>query len=94
MTLASSFAILALSIGLVAGGHVRFVFFPEVEGDNVLAKFFDRNGPKGWYSQPCTSRALQSLNSVRPSTCSSASAMGMGSPIALGRDTTTPSSSS
>ncbi len=51
-----------------------------IHGDTVLAKFFDRNGPSGWYSQAWMSRALQSLNSVSPNTCSSALAIGIGSP--------------
>ncbi|MBI5851801.1 MAG: efflux RND transporter permease subunit [Planctomycetes bacterium] len=37
ITIAASFAMLLVSVGAVAGGHVRFVFFPEVEGDNVIA---------------------------------------------------------
>ncbi len=32
-----------------------------IHGESVLAKFFDRKGPSGWYSQPWMSRALQSL---------------------------------
>ena len=35
-------------------------------GDSVVAKFFARKGPSGWYSQACTSRADQSLSSTRP----------------------------
>ena len=60
MTLASSFAVLALSIGLVAGGHVRFVFFPEVEGDNVLATL---TMPQGTPVE-VTARALDRLESA------------------------------
>ena len=30
-------ALFAITIGFVAGGHIRFVFFPPVEGDNVAA---------------------------------------------------------
>ena len=36
-TLAVSFSILMLTFGLVAGGWIKFVFFPPVEGDNVAA---------------------------------------------------------
>ena len=38
------------------------------QGASVLAKFFDRKGPSGWYSQPWMSRALQSLNKAMPNT--------------------------
>ncbi len=36
LTLASGIAMLALTLGLVGGGYVRFTFFPPVEGDNVV----------------------------------------------------------
>ena len=65
-----------------------------IHGEVVLAKFFDRNGPSGWYSQAWTSRALQSLNSVSPKTWSSASSIAIGSPRAFGRPMKMPSSSS
>jgi hypothetical protein len=65
-----------------------------IHGESVLAKFFDRKGPSGWYSQPWMSRALQSLNSAIPKTWSSALAMGTGTPAALPVPMKTPSSSS
>jgi multidrug efflux pump subunit AcrB len=37
LTLAAGAAVLVLTAGLVAGGWARFVFFPKVEGDNVVA---------------------------------------------------------
>src|SRR5690606_6236874 len=37
VTLAAAVALLCVTIGLVAGGHVKFVFFPAVDGDNVVA---------------------------------------------------------
>ncbi len=37
LTTALAIALFALTIGLLAGGHVKFVFFPSVEGDNVVA---------------------------------------------------------
>ncbi len=37
MTMAIAVAMFAITMGLVAGGHIRFVFFPPVEGDNVAA---------------------------------------------------------
>ena len=37
LTIATSVATLFLTIGLVAGGWIKFVFFPPVEGDRVVA---------------------------------------------------------
>ncbi len=48
------------------------------QGDSVLPKFLDRNGPSGWYSQAWMSRADQSLSSVTPNRCSCARSMGIG----------------
>ncbi len=48
-----------------------------IQGEIVVAKFFARNGPSGWYSQAWMSRADQSLSRHRPNTCASASAIGM-----------------
>ena len=44
------------------------------------AKFLPRNGPSGWYSQACTSRADQSLSRQKPKICSAALPTGTGSP--------------
>jgi hypothetical protein len=64
------------------------------QGEIVLAKFFDRKGPSGWYSQACTSRADQSLSSTRPNQSASPCAIDFGSPSALPGPTKMPSSSS
>ena len=37
ITLASGLAILVVTLGLIAGGFVRFIFFPKIEGDLVTA---------------------------------------------------------
>ncbi|MBL67103.1 MAG: acriflavin resistance protein [Verrucomicrobiales bacterium] len=37
LTVATGVALLCLTIASYVGGHVRFVFFPPVEGDNVFA---------------------------------------------------------
>ncbi len=37
VTLATGVAVLAMTIGLVAGGYIKFFYFPPVEGDNVVA---------------------------------------------------------
>ena len=60
-----------------------------------VAKFFDRNGPSGWYSQAWMSRALQSLNSVEAEdVLLGARRSAIGSPSAFGRPMKMPSSSS
>jgi hypothetical protein len=40
-----------------------------IQGEIVLAKFLERKGPSGWYSQDWMSRAVQSLNRVTPNRC-------------------------
>ena len=37
LTMAIAVALFMITMGLVGGGHVRFTFFPPVEGDNVAA---------------------------------------------------------
>jgi hypothetical protein len=54
-----------------------------IHGEIVVAKFFARNGPSGWYSQACMSRADQSLSRHRPKMWLSACSIGIGSPSAL-----------
>ena len=54
-----------------------------IQGDTVEAKFFARNGPKGWYSHACKSRADQSLNKQKPNTWFSAFSMAIASPNSL-----------
>jgi len=51
-----------------------------IHGDTVLAKFFDRNGPSGWYSHDWMSRADQSLTRQKPKIFSLASSIVMTSP--------------
>src|SRR5579862_167955 len=48
-------------------------------GETVVAKFFARNGPSGWYSHRWMSRADQSLSRQSPNILSSAFAIGIGS---------------
>ena len=52
-------------------------------GEIVVPKFFDRNGPSGWYSQSWMSRADQSLSSTMPNQSSSACAIDIGVPSGL-----------
>ena len=65
-----------------------------IHGDTVVAKFFARKGPSGWYSQDWMSRADQSFSSTTPNTCSIARAIGIGLPSALPGPTMNPSSTS
>ena len=58
----------------------------------MVAKFFARNGPSGWYSQAWRSRADQSLTRQKPKIRSSARAIGTGSPSWLPAATKKPSS--
>lgn len=37
VAISSSVSLLFLTAGILAGGYVKFVFFPEIEGDNVIA---------------------------------------------------------
>ena len=60
----------------------------------VVARFLDRKGPSGRYSQRWISRALQSLTRTTPKMCSCACSIGMGSPSALPGPTKKPISSS
>jgi multidrug efflux pump subunit AcrB len=39
VVLAGFFALMLVTIGLFAGGYLRFVFFPEIEGESVTASF-------------------------------------------------------
>jgi hypothetical protein len=54
-----------------------------IQGDTVDAKFLAKNGPNGWYSHACKSRADQSLNTQKPNTWFSAFSMAIASPSAL-----------
>ncbi len=38
LTIATGFAFLLVTVGLAAGGWVKFIYFPGVEGDNVVAR--------------------------------------------------------
>ena len=59
-----------------------------------VAKLFERNGPSGWYSQACRSRADQSFTKHTPDKCRSASSIAIGVPSGLPGPTRKPTSSS
>ncbi|MEC8927683.1 MAG: efflux RND transporter permease subunit [Verrucomicrobiota bacterium] len=44
LTVATGAAVLFITVASYAGGHIRFVFFPPVEGDNVFAYVTDPRG--------------------------------------------------
>ena len=52
-------------------------------GLTLVQKFLALNGPSGWYSHFCTSRADQSLTITQPKRCSAALATGMRLPSAF-----------
>ncbi len=62
--------------------------------DTLVANDLPRNGPSGTYSQAWMSRALQSLSSTTPNTCSSKSSTPTREPSADGVPTTKPTSAS
>ncbi len=37
LTVAAAISTMLLTFGLIAGGHIKFIFFPQVESDNVVA---------------------------------------------------------
>ena len=65
-----------------------------IQGEIEVANDLPRNGPSGTYSQRWMSRALQSLTSTKPKTCSRTAAVAMLVPSALPGPVTKPSSSS
>ena len=65
-----------------------------IHGDTLVANDLPRNGPSGWYSHDCRSRADQSLTSTTPNTWEVRSPVGTGLPSWLGTPTTNPSSAS
>ena len=62
--MAIAIAMFMITMGLVGGGHVRFTFFPPVEGDNVAAAV---TMPLGTTMEE-TKRAVEKLNRL-PSRC-------------------------
>ena len=64
------------------------------QGETLVAKLFDRNGPRGCASQAWRSRADQSFTRQSPAMRSSASSIGMGRPGRLPAPTQAPTSTS
>lgn len=56
-TVAVALALLLVTIGFVAGGHIRFSFFPPIEAENVAAHL---TMPQGT-SPEATARALRAV---------------------------------
>ena len=61
-------------------------------GEMLVQKLLPRNGPSGWYSQACMSRADQSLTRHKPNIWSSASEIGTGVPSSFPFPTKKPNS--
>ncbi len=60
LTLASGIAALLLSAGLVVGGWIKFVFFPNIEADNVVALITMPQGTPAEVTQRAVRRLEQS----------------------------------
>lgn len=62
--LGAVFSLLLLTAGMVAGGHVRFLAFPDVEGDVVQARVLLPQGTPLWRTEDVVDRLLAALDAV------------------------------
>ena len=58
------FSLLLLTIGMISGGHVKFLAFPEVEGDTVEARVLLPQGTPLWRTEAVVDRLVSALESV------------------------------
>ena len=58
------FAILLGTIGVIAGGHIRFLAFPDVEGDIVQARVLLPQGTPLWRTEAVVDQLVQALDVV------------------------------
>ena len=61
-TIAVAIAILLLAVGGVRGGHVRFVFFPQIDSDQVTATLTMANGTPAERTREVLARMLTAAN--------------------------------
>ena len=59
-----AFALLMISISLVAGGHLKFTFMPKLEGDNVIASAQLPMGAPVEETEKVKRRLMKTLNEV------------------------------
>ena len=64
LTVSTGIAVLFLIIAGYAGGHVRFIFFPPVEGDNVYAFVSFPRGTNAEQTATATQRIEEAANQV------------------------------
>lgn len=58
------FSLLLLTVGMVAGGHVKFLAFPDVEGDIVEARILLPQGTPLWRTEAVVNRLVNALEQV------------------------------
>jgi len=52
------------SIGMLAGGHLKFLAFPDIEGDTIEARLLLPQGTPLWRTEVLVDRLITSLNRV------------------------------
>jgi multidrug efflux pump subunit AcrB len=62
--LGAVFSLLLLTIGMISGGHVKFLAFPEVEGDTVEARVLLPQGTPLWRTEAVVDRLVNALEGV------------------------------
>ena len=58
------FAILLGTVGVIAGGHIRFLAFPDVEGDIIQARVLLPQGTPLWRTEAVVDQLVQALDVV------------------------------
>ena len=58
------FSLFLLTIGAIAGGHVKFLAFPEVEGDIIEARVLLPQGTPLWRTEAVVGQLIRALEAV------------------------------
>ena len=64
-TLAGSMALLIIMAGIMQGGYVRFVFFPQIEGDTLRASLTMPEGTPFEVTEAATEKLIEALERLR-----------------------------
>lgn len=64
-TFAGSIGLLFIMVGLVQGGYVRFIFFPQLEGDSVSAALTMPEGTPFETTQAATRKIIEAAERIR-----------------------------
>lgn len=64
-TLAASFGLIIIMVGVVQGGYVRFVFFPQIEGDTLQATVTMPKGTPFEVTQKAAQTVIDALEQLR-----------------------------